>query len=148
MPSMFDANVREGFQQRIQRLTPDAARRWGRLTVDRMVCHLSDQLRIALGELSAQPQPGLLRYPPFKQLAIDVIPWPKGRIQGPPEAFTTKPEQWARDVERLRTLLEAFGARGAQRVWPRHPQFGAMTGPLWSRLTCRHFDHHLRQFDV
>lgn len=90
MPSsMFDPSERARFQERIRSLHPDAQRRWGRMTSAQMVCHLIDQLRIALGELPARPISGALRYPPFKQIVINVLPWPKGRIQGPPEAFTT-----------------------------------------------------------
>jgi hypothetical protein len=145
---MFDSQVRTVFERRIRTLHPDAQRRWGRMTAPQMVCHLADQLRIALGQLATQPVAGPLRVPPLKQLVIDVLPWPKGRIQGPPEAFTTAPDQWEHDVAMLLALLETFGARGDQRAWAAHPNFGRMSGDLWSRLTCRHFDHHLTQFGV
>jgi hypothetical protein len=86
---MFDSSVRSAFQRRIAALRPDAQRRWGLMTAPQMVCHLSDQIRIALGHLPTQPVAGPLRYPPMKQIVIDVLPWPKGRIEGPPEAFST-----------------------------------------------------------
>jgi len=84
----------------------------------------------------------------MKQLVIDVLPWLKGRIQGPPEAFTTSPDQWERDVATLVTLLDTFGSRSGQQTWAPHPNFGRMSGPLWARLTRRHVDHHLTQFGV
>ena len=145
---MFDSDVRAVFQRRIGALRPDAPRRWGRMTAPQMVCHLSDQLRIALGQLSTRPIPGPLRYTPVKRLVIDVLPWPRGRIQGPPEAFTSSPEQWEADVATLVALLDTFGTRVGQQEWAPHPNIGRMSGPLWSRLTCRHFDHHLTQFGV
>lgn len=148
MRSMFDSDVRTVFERRIRALHPDAQRRWGRMTAPQMVCHLSDQLRVALGQLPTQPIAGPLRYTPMKQLVIDVLPWPKGRIQGPPEAFTSAPDHWERDVATLLMLLETFGADGKRRTWAAHPNFGHMSGPLWGRLTCRHFDHHLTQFGV
>jgi hypothetical protein len=148
MASMFDSEIRTVFEGRIRALRPDAQRRWGRMTAPQMVCHLSDQLRIALGVLPARPIAGPLRYTPMKQLAIDVLPWPKGRIQGPPEAFTSAPDQWEHDVAVLLELLDTFGRRSAQQSWAPHPTFGRMSGALWSRLTCRHFDHHLTQFGV
>jgi hypothetical protein len=148
MPSMFNADIRAGFNRRIKNLRPDAQRQWGRMNAPQMVCHLADQLRMALGEIQARSIPGPLRYPLIKQLVIDVLPWPKGRIQGPPEAFTSSPVDWNRDVQTLLRLLEQFGEQGAREKWPPHPNFGRLSGPLWSRLTCRHFDHHLRQFGV
>ena len=147
-PSMFDASTRERFQRRIDRLSPDGERQWGRMSVNQMVCHLSDQLRLALGELPTRPRAGLLRLAPFRRFAIDYMPWPRGRIKGPREAFTTQPVAFQSDISSLRALLERFGSRGGQQEWPKHPLFGTMSGPLWARLTCKHFDHHLRQFGV
>ena len=87
------------------------------MTSSQMVCHLIDQLRIALGELPTQPVSGVFRYPPFKQVVINVLPWPKGRIQGPPEAFTTVSTEWEKDVTRLQQLLEEpRSAGGADRM--------------------------------
>jgi hypothetical protein len=145
---MFDLEVRIVFQRRIRSLRPDAQRRWGKMTASQMVCHLADQLRIALGQLPTQPIGEVLRYSPMKQLVIDVLPWPKGRIQGPPEAFTSTPDRWEDDVAALLGLLDTFGGRGEQGTWAPHPNFGRMSGALWGRLTCRHFDHHLTQFGV
>jgi hypothetical protein len=144
--SMFEDDVRAVFESRIRRLQPDSRRRWGRMNAAQMVCHLSDQLRMSLGDISAKTVSTPLRYPVVKHLVIDVLPWPKGRIKGPPEAFTTSPTDWQRDITTLLDLLQRFGKEQSRPHWPPHPMFGTMTGPLWSRLTCRHFNHHLNQF--
>lgn len=146
MPSMFDGRTRQMFHQRIVDLRPDFQRRWGKMNVHQMVCHLGDQLRLTLGEIPAEQRPSLLRFPPIKLLVIHVLPWPKGRIQGPPEAFLTAPGEWPRDISALRELLEQFASQSSQKDWPPHPRFGHMSGPLWAQFTCRHFDHHLTQF--
>ena len=146
MPSMFETATRERFQQRIGRLTPQSERHWGTLSADRMVCHLSDQVRLALGQLPTRRGSGPMSFPPIRWLVIDVMPvWPHG-TKGPVEAFRTQPAQWDSDVATLGSLLELFATRADQQDWPDHPLFGRMSGPLWGRLTCKHFDHHLRQF--
>jgi hypothetical protein len=147
MPIMFDAETRAQFQQRIASLTPQANRRWGRLSPNEMVCHLSDQLRMALGDIKTTPTPGPLWFPPLKWLVIGPMPWPHG-AKGARESFTTRPATWDRDVATLRELLDRFGARGDQENWPDHPRFGPMTRDHWGRLTCKHFNHHLRQFSA
>jgi hypothetical protein len=147
MPTMFDADTRRHFQQRIESLTPQARRRWGRLTPSEMVCHVSDQLRMALGEIPTKPVPSLMRYAPIKRLVIGPLPWPHG-AKGAAETFTTRPVDWEQDVALLGELLERFGARGAQETWPDHPLFGQMSRDLWGRLTCKHLNHHLRQFSA
>ncbi|MFN2636988.1 MAG: DUF1569 domain-containing protein [Gemmatimonadaceae bacterium] len=148
MPSMFEKSTRDQICRRIARLSPETERLWGTMRVDQMVCHLSDQLRLALGQISSQPVPGPLHNAFGRRLAIDFLPWPKGKIKGPREAFTTRPRNWHADVRTLEQLLDQFAALQSQRKWPEHPLFGRMSGPLWGRLTCKHFDHHLRQFGV
>jgi hypothetical protein len=144
---MFDPSTRQRFQRRIDGLASDSQRQWGKMSVNQMVCHLSDQLRLALGELSGRPVPGPMRFAPIRRVAIDYLPWPHG-AKSPRESFTTQPVGLQSDISSLRTLLERFGSRESQRDWPEHPLFGTMSGPLWARLTCKHFDHHLRQSGV
>ena len=144
---MFDPATREKFRKRIGKLSPRSERRWGTMSPQKMICHLGDQVRLALGEVDARPIPGPMRYAPMRWLALYVIPWPHG-FKGPPETFTTSAREWERDVVALESLLEEFAARSDQRVWPEHPVFGRMSGPLWAQFTCKHFDHHLRQFGV
>jgi len=55
MASMFDDNVRAAFESRIRLLRPDSRRRWGRMNAKQMVCHISDHLRISLGDIPAKP---------------------------------------------------------------------------------------------
>jgi len=147
MLSMFDVGTREKFRKRIGNLTPRSERRWGTMSSQRMICHLGDQIRLALGELDARPIPGAMHYAPMRWLALYVLPWPHG-FKGPPEAFTTQAGEWERDISALDSLLEQFAAHSHQREWPDHPVFGAMSGSVWAKFTCKHFDHHLRQFGV
>ncbi len=146
MASTLNADICEALLARIDRLRPDAGHRWGRMTAEQMVCHLGDQLRLALGDLDAPPMPGLGRYTPVKQLIIYVLPWPKGKIQSPLKSRTTKPSTWAQDVGTLQTLLKRFAEHDCGSAWPQHPYFGTMSGALWAGFTRRHFDHHLTQF--
>ena len=68
MPSsMFDPVVHGCSRSALFRSSPDAPRRWGRKTCrPQMVCHLIDQLRIALGELPTRPY-GCHPISPLKQ---------------------------------------------------------------------------------
>ena len=145
MPSMFDSATRAEYQRRIASLTPSMARKWGRISAQQMVCHLSDQVRMALGEIPTTPIPGPMRYWPIKHLVIGPLPWPHG-AKSPPESWTSRPGEFEGDKTTLRELLERFGSRAPQSEWPDHPLFGNMTRELWGQLTCKHFNHHLTQF--
>jgi hypothetical protein len=115
-----------------------------------MVTHLGDQMRLTLGDASWSPvrRESPWRYPGIKQVVLYVLPWPKGGIQGPSEAFATQPTDWAVDVAALETLVARFVARGPIGRWPAHPFFGPLSGRQWGVFCYRHFDHHLMQFGV
>jgi len=103
-------------------------------------------MRHALGDVTPAPVAGPLRLPLARWLAIYWIPWPRGRIQGPPDAFVTPPAEWGRDVDTLVGFVERFAARDAEARWPDHALFGRMSGRDWGTFCHKHFDHHLRQF--
>ena len=148
MRTLRVAELRDSLLTRIDRLRPDAQPRWGRQTVAEMICHLADQLRMALGDIPTRPIPTPLLFTPFKQFGIYIMPWPKGRVRSPREARTTRPAGWKEDCAALRSLLERFAVQDFTRRWPPHPYFGRMSGRHWLWVTRRHFDHHLRQFGV
>jgi hypothetical protein len=131
---------------RVRAVHAGSARRWGRMSVSDMLAHVADQLRIALGEIEAQGVPGPLRFPPLRYLAIHVVPWPKGRVQAPPEAFTTAPTEIEADRAALVALIERFARAPDAALAAPHPLFGHMSARDWDVLSYRHLDHHLRQF--
>src|SRR5262245_44273176 len=108
MASLFDPDARAVILERVSRLRPDRKPIWGRFTAPEMVCHLSADLRQALGEFDAGPPTGRFARFPFNWLAIHVIPWPRNRGISPPEFLATSPTTWAADVDRLRDLIERF----------------------------------------
>jgi hypothetical protein len=144
--SMFDETCRQKMIGRLRSLTPDSPRRWGRMTAPQMIAHLTDQMRHALEDAPVQPRSGPLRLSPVRWASIYLVPWPKGRIQGPSEAFVTQPASWPSDVAALETLLERFVARGPDSPWPEHALMGRMSGRDWGVFVHKHFDHHFRQF--
>ena len=134
--------------ERLHRLRPDSPRQWGTMTAPRMIAHLRDQMGHTLGDEPVTPRPGPLRWPIIKPLVMFWLPWPKGKIKGPPESFVTQPAEWSADLAHLEELLDRFVTDERTAPWPEHTFFGAMTKRRWARFICRHFDHHLRQFGV
>lgn len=57
------------------------------MTAAQVVAHLTDQMRHALEDAPVKARPGFLRLSAVRYLSIYVVPWPKGRIRGPSEAF-------------------------------------------------------------
>ena len=146
--TIFNLRDRDALLKRLDRLTPDAKARWGRMTAHRMLCHLSDSLRVGLGEVPAESRAGPLANPVARWLLAYVIPFPKGRAETAPEMLTSQPSDWTADLAAARDYLRAAAARGATGKWARHPAFGDVSGKLYGVFIHKHFDHHLRQFGV
>ena len=151
--TLWNESQRRGLLARLHRLSPTATARWGRLDAPRMLAHLGDAARLALGEIAAPARTGgaarILRHAPAKQLLVYVLPFPR-RVPKVHALFTTAPAEWAQDVDALARLFERLAARAAEPrpPWPEHPFFGRLSTRAWGVLGYAHTDHHLRQFGV
>jgi hypothetical protein len=146
MRSLFDDTERRRLLRRLDTLSPDTPARWGRMTAHRMVCHLIDAVESSGAPSPAHPGTGPLARMPLKWLVIHVLPWPKGKLQSPPDLLVTTPGAWEADLTRLRTSIERVAARGPGGAWPASDVFGPLSGREWGALLRTHIDHHLRQF--
>lgn len=148
MRSVRDPASRRSLIARLERLSPDSQRRWGRMNVGQMSAHVADQLRIAVGDIPVQGVRGPFRFAPTRYLILHVLPWPKGKAQAPRETFSTQPTELEADRAKLIELIERFAATPDRDLAPVNPIFGRMTPHDWDVLSFRHLDHHLRQFGV
>jgi hypothetical protein len=145
MRSIWQDDSRRELNDRVGALKWDRPAQWGRFTAPKMVCHLADSLRMALGDLKVAPKRLPIRYPPLKQLIIYVAPFPKGAPTAP-ELLAREPREWANEIADLQGLLVRAAAAGSAEGWPEHPAFGRLSNRAWGVLIYRHIDHHLKQF--
>jgi len=132
--------------QRLQRVRPDAEPAWGTLNAPRMLCHLADQMRVALGDLSAKPVHTFTSRTLLKFLVINTgLQPPRGKVQPAPEMLTSQPGTWEADLSACVDLVERVGTGSAHAV---HPAFGPLSSEQWGRLCWKHLNHHLVQFGV
>lgn len=132
---------------RLRSLSPEAPRRWGRMSAHQMVCHLADVCRVGLGERSATHVGNALSHTLIKYLVLYTpVPIPKDRTTSSEldqHQGGTKPGDFAADVDALAELVERFASSPTVAI---HPFFGRLSPREWGRFHYRHFDHHLRQF--
>lgn len=150
--SLFEPRGGAAVLDRLRALTPDAERRWGRMSVHQMVCHLSDAFRHALGERDTPARSYFAGRTLLRWGALHTpIPWPKGTATLPAwnqERGGTRPSDFERDRAGLVSLAERFIASEATLGGRAHPLFGPLTATEWGRWGYRHADHHLRQFGL
>ena len=146
--------MRDGHKQelvgRIRTLRSDSARRWGRMSVHQMVCHLNDAFRMATGEKPVTCAPTLRNRTLTRWIALHLpLRWPAG-IETVPEINQeiggTSPGDFVADLAELEARVKQFAA--PRDGWPVHPIFGRMSEAEWLRWAYLHVDHHLRQFGV
>ena len=132
---------------RVERLTPQAAARWGKMNAPQMVCHCTDALKMMSGALPAAPRKMPIRFAPLKQLIIYWLPFPRSAPTAP-ELTARAPQEWHGEIDALRRELDAAVKRGTRGPFVAHPAFGRLTPRAWGVLGYRHMDHHLKQFGV
>jgi hypothetical protein len=148
MPTLRNPADRAALIARLDRLTPEATPRWGRMNTQQMLAHVADGFRMAAGEMAVRPKRVLpLRHFPVKHLMIYVLPFPKN-VPTAPELLSRPPETIDLERASVKALLEKLGAFADDAPRADHPIFGAMTTTLWGALGHKHLDHHLRQFGV
>ena len=131
-------------ETRLAALKPDAQRKWGSMTPDQMVWHLSQFLEFALGE-GTHPR-GKMPLPMFIMRPMVLYgPWPRSAPTHP-----SAKAQATYDIEaekrRCLALIERFVSRPIDGPWPEDAAWGNAGGAFASKLQARHFDYHLRQF--
>ena len=129
---------------RLKRVTPDRTPRWGMLTAPTMLCHVTDQLRVATGVIIGRHRDTLVRRTLLKWVVVHTsLQAPPGKVQTVPEMLGTAPTTWDAD---LATCLRLINEVGRGKANGRHPAFGPLSGREWGLIAWKHFDHHLRQF--
>jgi hypothetical protein len=130
--------------QRLQRVRPDATPAWGSLTAPRMLCHIADQMRVALGDVATKPVHTFATRTLLKFLVVDTgLKPPRGKIKTAPEMLASQPTSWEADLAACVDLAERVGRGAASAV---HPTFGPLSPREWGRLCWKHVNHHLVQF--
>ena len=145
MNTLTSAVPRNAILLRLERMPPTATPAWGTLDAPRMICHVSDQLRVALGLIPLQKRSDTL----FRRTLLKWVVLytgfepPHGKVRTAREMLTSAPTGWRADLDECGRLVEAVGNGGAHAV---HPAFGSLTPSEWGILCWKHLDYHLRQF--
>jgi hypothetical protein len=142
--TLLSATDRASIIARLRRVTPDRVPLWGGLTAPRMLCHVTDQLRVATGIIIGRHRDTLFRRTLLKWVVVrSSMQAPPGKVQTVPEMLSTVPTSWDADMATCIRLINEVGLGKAN---GRHPAFGPLSAREWGRIGWKHLDHHLRQF--
>lgn len=147
MKSVHTLETKQEVLDRIEKLTPEAKRLWGKMSVDQMFGHIASQLQFALGGIKAKPIAPQFILWIFKYVGGFWFKWPKNSPTAP-QMVIANPQGFEKERQGFLETFEAFTTKDANSNWPIHPLFGKMTKEEWGKMAYKHIDHHLKQFGV
>ncbi len=145
--NLFDPVVKQEIIDRINKLTPQSQRQWGKMDVAQMLAHLQPAIKIAYG--THQPKGHFffkLILPFFKSKLWDEKPYKRGLPTDDTFIMTGTEKDFEKEKAGLIDLIRQFTESAVR--GDRHPVFGKLTREQWSKAIWKHIDHHLRQFGV
>ena len=144
--NLFDATAKQEIIDRINKLTPQSERQWGKMDVAQMLAHCQMPLGVATGKHKLKGS-GFLKLigPLLKGLLFNNKPFKKNL--GTDKSFImTTPKEFEKEKSGLIQMINDFSA--SSMTDEPHPIFGKLTKEQWSKGTWKHLDHHLMQFGV
>lgn len=149
MKNLFDKETHTEIINRINCLTPDTQRQWGKMIVSQMLAHCKEAFKVPLSD-KKMPRNimGLLIGWAFKKKLYNEDPWKKNLPTAP--NFIIKDERdFEKEKQELTGMINQFYKGGPDNVgkFP-HPMFGSFTAEQWGKSMYKHLDHHFMQFGV
>ncbi len=149
MGSIYNKTDNEIFISRINNLTPESQRLWGKMSVDQMLSHCQAPIDFAFGTLPIKAN--FIMRLLGKMLKAKVFGSDEFKKNSPTAPAFIRTEQYDFEDAR-RGLIERinrFSELGEKAIkTTKHPFFGELTYDEWSKMHTMHLDHHLKQFGV
>lgn len=148
--NLFDPQETQETIDRINNLTTETQRLWGKMDVAQMMGHCNVAYEIVYTD--KHPKPGAFGRFMAKLFAKNIVIGDKPYKKNNPTAPIFKISE-SRDFEvekkRLIDHLQKTQELGAGHFdGKENPAFGKLTAKQWNTLFSKHLDHHLQQFGV
>jgi Protein of unknown function (DUF1569) len=149
MKNLFDAGVYNEIIQRIDKLTAQSQRQWGKMNVAQMLAHCKEAFKVPLSDKKIPRMfLGLLVGWMVKAKLYNDSPW-KRNLPTAPNFIIKDERDFEKEKKELTSLINQFynGGPGNVGRFP-HPLFGSFTTEQWGKSMYKHLDHHFQQFGV
>lgn len=148
---MFIETDLETVLRLLDKLTSDSQARWGTMSPQAMVEHLTDTLNIAMGKVEyplSIPEDKVAKSQAFI-LSDHELPRDFQAVFAPANAELRNEElELAVDefVDAFIAMEDLFERK--PELTTVHPHFGSLNFELWQRLNAKHLTHHFKQFGI
>ncbi|MDP3149605.1 MAG: DUF1569 domain-containing protein [Ignavibacteria bacterium] len=153
MKNILNTSNREEIFSRISILTETDNALWGKMSVNDMLCHLADQVRVAINQIKVKDFSNFFSRTIASKLVLLGMPAPKGKVKTFSEIDLakgngTKPTSFENDKTLLKKIVSDFLEKDSSFNYQPHGAFGSFGREQWGRIIYLHFDYHLKQFGV
>ncbi|AZQ57967.1 DUF1569 domain-containing protein [Maribacter sp. MJ134] len=148
MNNLYNQSDVNGIIERLEKLTPNAERKWGKMNTAQMLAHLNAFLETALNiNFQERIFIGKILGRFFKERYVSKKQFSKNSPTGKNYIFTGE-KDFEKEKNRAMSLIKQFYDNGPEQCTKQpHPFFGNLTPNEWAIAQWKHIDHHLRQFD-
>lgn len=149
MKNLFDKDTYTEITNRLNTLTPNSQRQWGKMNPAQMLAHCKEAFKVPLSD-KKMPRMflGLLIGWMVKPKLYNESPW-KQNLPTAPNFIIKDERDFEKEKNELSAMINKFYIGGPENVgrFP-HPMFGSFTKEQWGKSMYKHLDHHLKQFGV
>jgi len=148
LPQIFDEATNQTLVERINAITSDSQRLWGKMSAGQVLKHMTIPYYDIIDDKHRTPRMRLLGKLFFKSIMTSEKPYKKNSPTAKQFIITDEPDIAAAKKELIEKMQEVH-ARGAGYFEGKsHTFLGKLTATEWSNMLYKHLDHHLRQFGV
>lgn len=149
MNNLFNPTDVSEILERIEKLTPDSQRQWGKMNAAQMLAHCNKSVETAMGQnFMKRLFIGRIIGTLLKTKVVGAKPFGKN---SPTDKSYIFPDNCNFEEEKSKATvsIRKFSEGGPSKctTYP-HPFFGKFTPEEWAVFQWKHLDHHLRQFGV
>lgn len=135
----------------LDQLTAEAKPLWGGMSSQEMVEHLTDGIRLSVGQLTFPLETPAEKVAKMQDFLMSEKPFPREfKASFVPDSIELRNEELELAIDEF-TLewidLEEYYANNPEKT-NLHPYYGDLNAEMWFRLHAKHISHHLTQFGI
>ncbi len=151
MQNVFNAKDAQIYIDRINRLSPDSQRKWGKMTVDQMLAHCNVTYEMVF-EPAKHKKAGFIAKMIMRKFVkpkvVNEMPYKQNLPTGPMFRIEST-KDFNAEKKRLIGFIQKTQQLGADAFDGKESHsFGKLTAQEWNNMFAKHLNHHLEQFGV
>lgn len=151
MKDIFDIKVAQNYIDRINKLTPFAVQKWGRMSVDQMLAHCNVMYEMVYEPEKHKAPGGIAKFILRNFVKPKVVGEKSYAPNSPtsPQFIIHERQDFILEKKRLIGFIQKTQQLGREAFDGKESfSFGKLKADEWNNMFAKHLNHHLEQFEV